>query len=487
MEYYLETVTGKHIKLADLPRRVPSTTFMGDTHVEVCERLAQGIELPPRYHGTYVNLLVRKSTTTRQITSLIELQRAGRLEIRAIHAGASLERCSDLFDGDISIQLYPEPQGQLIDYKEACAFVKKFAIHHLFRLLRRRRLKTSTAIRGWVDTADQIYPDLVKATPLLVYPFKARPWRQIQYVRQCLRERRNFSLMGVPYRFHNLVRMLISSRNRDRVMVFTEASSAEKHADELLALGVKFLYEMCEYELAGYLMHEKLIDQGVRTQNTAHGVAVYGPYVRYNLFACYNQLQKRFYQAKGKVDQFQYIPNIPADAVAIPTSEQTFQPVVVYLQGNWRQAGKVYEAELETNVLKNLRTVCEKIGLSLLVKVHPNLTPENENQLRTELKVTTTRTLECEKTTHPIFLTLLSTSYYSYMAQGPIAIVTDDILRPESLFGDGVPSSHVDHLEEYLQPFRQSSHWAACHSQQIEEELSRTSLNVEAPLSGPPA
>ena len=470
MSNYIELTDGRRLRLKDLQRMVPSCTFMSETHVEVCERLASRANLSAEVHQVYVNMLVKKSNRARQITALIELNRARQSAIRAVYSDFIGEDLSDLLGPDLILNCGPHRCSDFLELRQIFLFVVKVSAHRLFRLFRNRSLEAEDVVRAWVDTTDQLYPQLVKTATLLIYPFNASPPRQLRYLRRCWLERRNCSMMGIPYRLRDLLRLMTNWRRREAIIATAEARAFQKHACELLNVGMTRIHTTDEFETAGFLLHGKLMDAGVECINTAHGIGLYGPYVAYSRFVCFNQRQRDYYQCRGRMGRFQVNSIVEHDDKKLTDPGDAYRPTVVYLQGNWKQAGKEYEADFELRAINKLKHAAAAIGLPFVVKVHPNVTRRNMRRLEKHTDVTAVRRLEEFDVGHPIFFSLMSTAYYTYLSLGPTCIVHDDLMWPGSLCGSGVCVTHIDELEEYLRSYRHSYYWVSQQQQQLAAE-----------------
>lgn len=469
----VEMSDGSRVPLANLQHQVPHTCFMSDTHLDVCERLSALISFDDSLKPVHMNYLVTKSNRTKQLTALITLIGAGKMSVRAIETDFIGTECADLLGDNVRIALYQPRRSNLINARQYGLFFAKVISHRLFRILRKPISRTKTVIRGWVDTTDSHFHDKLQEATLLVYPFKNGLQRQVNFLRRCRREGRTYSMMGVPFRLGVIPKIIFRWRNRERLMVDCEAQGFLDHATEILSWGTKTVYATDDFEMASWVMHNRLIANHVRCVNHSHGVGVYGPYVKYSHFTFYNDQQKRFYQRRGTFDSHDFLPVIPDDTVPRSDPGDRYDPVIIFVQGNWRQVGKHYEAELEDRAIFQLKRACQKLELPMVIKVHPNIRIRNFVRIRARLGLPATRELEGLAQRHPVFIVLLSTAYYGFLRHGPSLFLEDDLVRPYEVFGEGIPSIHLDSTDETLASFRSSAYWSSCHQQQISREQVR--------------
>lgn len=472
---YVELDSGERLSLAELRQAVPYSCFWSDIHLEVCHRLASHRDLASHLRAVYINLLFTKSDRAKQLTAMIELVRLRKLRVRAVVSDFIEPDFADLLGNEVEIQLRTPTAPNLVDFRWCRRYCLKTLVHRLFRLFRRRNIRAKNVVRAWVDTTDSAYPIKAKTATLLIHPFSASLARQRRYVRRCRREGRDFSLMGLPYRISDIFRIAIKPSKRDMVLVEGEMHAFREGARELLAMGVEHVDTTDDFLVAACEMYRELMEHGVTCVNTSHGIGVYCPYVCYSHFSFYNDQQKLFYQRKGRFETHGFREIIPPEAVIRAEPGSDYEPVIVYLDGPWRQVGKLYEARLGDQAIERIKTACGALGLPFAIKVHPNVSDGEVARVRTDHGVTVAREMSELPGRHPVFMILLSTAYYAFLLDGPIVFIEDDLLRPKEVFGDGAYCVRLEDLEKRLAPFREGSHWASRYRAQIEYERNRAS------------
>ena len=470
---------GSRIALSRLRRLVPHHTFMTPTHLEVCERLAARRDVDADLRPVYVNLLFKKSDRAKNLTALISLIEAGRLRVQAVRADFFAAEFADLLGEKVRIEGSPRQRRSVINARQVARFAVKTLAHLVYRRLRTRRLPRPHVLRAWVDTTDSVYPREVEEATLLIYPFTGNALRQVRYVRHCARSGRHFSLMGLPYRWSDPLGVLLGSGQRDRRLVGAEAGAARRHARELRALGVERVSTTDEFEAGSYELHRLLMQDGATCRNTSHGVSVYGPYVHYDHFRFYNEQQLAFYRRRGHFESYDYrsLPGPIGEAAG--AVDAPFEPMAVYVQGNWQQSGRFYERRFEEDAIARIRDACRAIGMDFAVKLHPNLRTVNAMWLRARFGVALLRRLEEIGGRKPVFLNMLSTTYYSSLRDGPTVFVADDLLEPWRIFGEGIPCVRLDELEAELARFEEPAYYAERLGAQIAREKGRAAPEAD--------
>lgn len=444
---------------------------MGPTHLAVCELMAASLQAPDRPDPVYVNLLFKKSDPTKNATALITLIESGRLRVRSVTSRFIGPEFRSLLGPDVRIDLRKPRARNAINRRQQIRFALKVGAHLAFRALR-RPLPSRRVVRAWVDTTHAVYPEAVENGSLYIYPFTGNALRQLRFFRRCRDRGWLYSSMGLPYRLGDSVWVLLRPGRRDAIILEAEIRAYRKHAQDFLDWGVEHVLTTDDFEPASCELHGKLIERGVTCLNASHGVGVYGPHVRYSHFRFLNPEQKAFYEQRGLFEKHSYW-RLPEGAAERPPRSGPYRPLVVYLQGNWRQSRRRYESEFEERLVFAAREACRDLGLDFAVKVHPNVRFWNLARLRRR-GIRLIRSLGEIGPSDPIFLNLLSTAYYTYLYDGPTVFVCDDLLQPWKLFGDGILFQRIEDLESELGRFREETHYKSRYEEQIQLERRRT-------------
>ncbi|MCZ6765329.1 MAG: hypothetical protein O7D32_00210 [bacterium] len=484
MKNFVELHDGGRIPLEELRPRVPHISFMGPTHLDVCERWVGPADLPPDLRPVYLNCIYTKSERTKQVTALLELIGAGKLRVCAVESSFVGPEFADLLGKDVRIRLREPRDHNAIDRAQFFRFAMKVCAHRLFRVFRRRRLAAKRVIRAWVDTTDSLYPTEIRSALLLIYPFQGNLKRQLRYLRLCRRENRNYSMAGIPYRFTDVARIFLRPADREVALIRGEAHAYRKCAREYLSMGVERVFTTDEFEMAGIELYRALMVNSVHCMNSSHGVGVYGPHVKYSHFRFYCEQQREFYLRRSEVDSHDFRRVLPPDAEAPPDPGSRYAPLIVYIQGNWRQTGKVYEDRLEGEAIARAKQVCASLDMPLAIKVHPQVSAAGCARLQRQFGLQVVRELDELSGHHLTFVNLMSTAYYAFLLNGPTVFVKDELLRPNYLFGEGIPCAKLEDLESELARFRDGGHWIRRLRSQIDREERRVSAKQhDAPFT----
>ena len=459
---------GEIIPLMPLRHQVPHAAFQGELHADVCERIAALRSLSPENHRTYVNLLFKRSDHAKAITALVQLTRAGHLdpvEVRSRFASAGF---ADLLEGRVAFSSNVAQPGAAIGVAHLGRFATKVFAHWVFRLLGRGGLHSRSVIRAWVDSTDAAYPREVESAAMLIYPYAISARRQLRYLWHCRKQRRYMSLMGLPFRARDVLRVFLDRRDWEVRIVECERRAFLDHASDIEAMGAEVVYTTDEFEAAACEFHQELERRGIRTVNRSHGVAVYGPYIFYSEFWFLNRSQRSFYLRRGRVSDCRYLRVLPESLTFPVPHEDAYRPGVVYLQGNWAHATKRYEAAFERDAIRAAQAACDKLGLPFVVKLHPNCGRLGRRGLNPRAGIKTVKDMDSVQISHPIFLSIGSSAIYTYLERGPVQLLVDDLSHPKESFWRDIDGLRPEELADLLEGLRTPAAWSNQHRRQVE-------------------
>ena len=465
----VEFSNGTTFPLQEIFDRVPSTAYMGSTHVNVAELLARGaFENDLQARQVYINAICRKSPRARAASALIALTRDGADQVARVESDFIDERFAPLLGPDVELVCHRRRSRNLLKRVEIVRFLGKAVCHRLLNFIGslQRQANPESVVRAWVDTTDATFPREVEKFPLLIFPFTRRISRQLKYIQKCRRRKRKILFTGIPYRLRDMVKVALDWKGRDRNIIVAETRAFQRMADRLIRAGIRNIYTTDEFEVASCVLHGHLKQSGVQSINRSHGVSTYGPFVSYTVFRCHTQQQIEFYGDRGSVERFE-LKNW-----GTPQRERLqllgeYDPVVVYLLGSWARAGKKYEAQLEATAVRELARAAQALGIPVIGKAHPNTTDAKIDELSRSLKVPVARTLPDISNQHPVFFTLLSSAYFDFLNRGPVYIFKDGLIRPEVLFGDQIETVDASSLHPTLSRFEDATYWQQAFQKQL--------------------
>ena len=484
----VEFSSGKSLPLQDLVDHVPSTALMGETNVVVSELLAKDTfvdDLDAR--RVFINAVSRKSPRSRAVSALITLCHYGDDPVTRVESDFIDDRFAELLGPEVQLACHPAGRLNLLPRQEVFRFLCKSVCHRIVNFLGSlfASPKGDSIVRAWVDTTDATFPEEVQEYPLLIFPFTRRISRQIQYLRQCRELKREVVLTGIPYRLRDMIRVALDWKNRDRHITLAEKNGFERMADRWIRAGVKNVFTTDEFEVASCILHDRLRQSGVRTVNRSHGVSTYGPYVSYSVFRCHTIQQIEFYGSRGDVGQFELVSRRLPKRLRIASADTAYDPVFIYLFGSWQRAGKLYEAKLELESALTLARVSRSCGIPMIGKAHPNTTDAEIEARSQALSIDMAHDLPELENRHPIFLTLLSSAYFNYLDRGPVLIFTDNLIRPQVVFGDQIETVPISNAGDSLCPYLAADHWIQTFERQIAlyEQSKQSILPANEPLA----
>lgn len=473
----VEFQDGTTLPISQVSNIVPSTAFQGEPHVQVCDQLLGQFQDRDSRH-IFLNTLSKKSSRARAITALLFLARRTTNPLIRIESDVVEERFQPLFGDQVTLVFHGSPKSNALDRFEIVRFLGKALLHTIFRFagVFFSKRQGPTVIRAWVDSTDRAYRDQIDHHPLVVFPFFGSHLRQLKYLIRLVRQRRPFRVAGVPYRIRDLLAVAFFWNRRDQTITAAELHGFERLATRLIGAGIETIYTTDEYEVASFVLHERLIQSGIQSINRSHGIATYGPCVTYSVFRCHTESQAKFYQMRGSVGRFEIKPFQLNSRPLRRPDDTNYSPVFLYLMGNWRLAGKKFEEQLELTTIESLLQVSKKTSIPLILKAHPNMGRSHRRDLESRFGISIIDQVDQPlETAHPIVMTLLSSAYYDYFHWGPVIICRNNDLDPTLVYGDDVVTYHVGSEEADLEKYMSPEHW----NQQMQTQLERAERTAD--------
>lgn len=464
---------GETMTLASIRSLVPSTVRCLQEHVLLCERVAKLAATDPVEFPVYVNHLVIHSNVLLQFSSLLFLIRTGEIDANKVVIDFELPaNIDDLGGGDLVVEYSrKQPRRNYLRNGLFVSFFFKFCAHRLYRLLRRRLSPSDKLIRAYVDTTIRSYEGVVSESNVFVYPFKTNFFRQVEFLRHCRRRQLPATRMGLPYRIMAMFGLLWKFNRRDMQLVRIEIAVHRAHAIEIEKLGFKEVLSDSESETVGCVLNQELRNRDIVTVNTCHGVGVYGPYIDFEHCVFFNPIQKEFYDNRAHIRHFYYRRSAKLDEITQGPTKDLGPVQIVLLQGNWENAGKLYEMEFEARVSHELKRIAVELDIPFVIKVHPNTNAAQIQGIEQEFGVPAKKQLDRLGKRRFIFVNTLSTAYYSFLNCGPILFARDQLLDPTLVFGDSICTVYVDDLASKIGSMLLEFEYANSLKLQIQNEM----------------
>lgn len=450
---------GSRVEFSQLLEMVPCTVLATSDFVSVCE----SISLARKFdfldlNKVYVNLLVKHSKFTAQITALYFLHKNKILSIGSIHSSFNLDAFKVFFPG-IELNDNGSKINNYIDSKHRYIFLVKSLMHRFYRLLSsgRRVVAKDISIRSWVEISEAMFSEHYESGNVFIYPFFLNFKRHIKYIRSIFKRFDNVSFMGLPYRIlPALTNILVSN---DKFYVVEEFRAYLKHGRELSLLTKDCLKTSDEFEAGAFVMCEVLKEEKIRVENKAHGISFACPYTNYSSFLVYNNAQQAYYASKSLDTEFRIFQRRNAPKADAVISSAIFSPAIVAIHNPYARVGLMFEHLLQENIFNALDKFCVSHGIPFYIKKHPNSISSDLQYLESWMTATKICSLSELSQSNPIFINISSVSYYDFKEYGPFVFVDDGIVSIDVMFGSDIASVKLSELERLLPHYFDEGYW----------------------------
>ncbi len=479
----VELEDGSILPLSAIRNRSPSTVRCMPEHVELCERAAKLLTDDPTEFSVYVNHLVIHSSVLLQLSSLLYFLRSGELKARKLVIDVELPNLEEFGGKDLEVEYSKrKPSRNFLRRGLFISFFFKFCAHRLYRLLRRRISPSRQLIRAYVDTTTRAYQSQIQNSVIYIYPFKTNFFRQVEFLRECHRTKLPATRMGLPYPIWSIFGLLWRFRNRDLPLIRIEINAHRAHANEISKAGFATVFSDSESETTGWVLNQELRKQDITTINTCHGVGVYGPYIDFDQCVFYNPMQRQFYDQRARIGKYFYRATSIAAIEKTRSGAKSSSLQIVLLQGNWKNAGKLYELEFETRLTHQLKSIAAELNCEFVIKVHPNTSDSQIKDIESEFGIPAIKHLEETAQLRHVFINTLSTAYYSFMNRGPILFATDHLLDPGLVFGETIEKVTEGNMKAKIQSLQDSEAFEQAIRIQIEQESHEPVFDLDSAL-----
>lgn len=466
---YLITSENELIRFSELKNKVPSVICDSALHDSICFNIARRkiSDIESDRFKLYVNLLILKSSKAKELTALIFIITNSLFDVKEINCNY-IERSffDDFIDTKYNIKyITSRREYNFIDAKyKYIIFPAKMLIHRLYRLLRSGGSCKNVIIKTYVEDTLNFYKEEMNNSTIFLYPFNLNFNRQKRFIKYC-KEQHNgsYSLMGNPYNLFYYIFGLVT-KNSDINVVNIERKAYYEHSIELLNWGVKQLFTLDEFEAASFIMNGNLIKNNVSVLNKTHGVGLYCLYLNYSTIEVYTSRQyMRYRQWNPHINiSFQKL-NILYKYDNTCRNEKI---KLVFMHGNYKDHGILYDEELQKKIVVKLQEVSSKLDLEYYIKFHPNSTSQTKEDYANLNIKELDSVLQIK---NPLFITIISTSFYDFLKFGPFVFLSDDLLNPILAFGDDILSWHnYNNAESAISDNTNFLNYKALHKSQIE-------------------
>lgn len=456
---YLELVDGTKIDINQYFQQIPQNIMTSILHAEVCNVLSF---LKSQYlsneeeRKVYTNLLHLKSHDTKQISAILYSIHHGVIQVKTIVSNIIPKEVLDLIVCPNKIEVHGvlDINHSYINSSVSKTLLLKAIINNIYRLLGFfYTSKKTKAIRTWVELSTALFPNEFTQSSILVYPFTLNIKRHIHFIRGLISDGRDWSFAGLPYSIWLALHILVlKPKDRDICIARFEYKANRQHGKEILTKykKLKCLYTSDEFEVASIAIHSAITHKSVEVHDTTHGLGFYGPYVQYTSMKVMNIAQHNFYIKYNPHISFSGGARISCkDIPHTPQYEQPSTPVIVFIHSRCKHVSLQYEGTVEDRAVLKIKSISLALNIPFVIKKHPNSTEKVQTELLA-YDIPLITNLDSIKKQSPIFVTLLSTSFYDFCHLGPFLFIKDGLFDPYPYFGHAINISSLDMLENAI-------------------------------------
>lgn len=412
-------------------------------HIDVGEFISKKIinDYSELHRQVFVNLILQRSKKVKLITSIILLSK--KEKIKSIDISFLGKDFCELFDYPINFSYKYSNLENLIDFKERWKGYFKIIPNYFFRLFIKKSIPhPTTIVRAWVDVDEKLHSKVFSKSLIYIYPFGLNLLRSFKFIRRCFNNYESVTLMGVPYRLKDLIKLFFAPKSfKDIAFMLYEFNAHKNHSEDFE--DISNIYTSDEYNPAVLALYNS-IHKKIKTVNIAHGIGFYNAYINYTEFRLFNENQKLFYQKLNK--NIKYHINFRSNKINNNLAK-TFDNFIYIDQGDLLGLGYPYEDNLQMCVLDVLSKLSITCSNKFYIKFHPNRTNKSINQILSKYNniIRTNDILMVQDSA--LLINLYSTIYFDYFNTHQMLFISDKYFTPKILFGEEISIVDLSLLE----------------------------------------
>lgn len=459
IEILINNIKYKDSEILDL---VPNSIFNEDFHFQNCIKIIENLENKNDLNGfnftekeCLINYFAFKFQIGKIFTSVLFLIENRKAEVK--NANIFFK---DFFQND-QIEFFNKNLNLGFNISISKVLLKYFAstLFHVLStlILIRNKKRIFSIVKSWVEVSLRIHGDIrFKNSLVLVYPFPYSVNRQFDFIKTIKKYKYKFTFGYVSYHFSDLIKLLI--RRDYKNLIKFECNGEKKSAERLLINypSLKYFYTEDDYNPAILVFNEVLINAGVQVINTSHGINQQVPIIKATKCEYLNTCQMDIYKKYSPKTIFEKQIN---HSVSTSLIENKLMDITlfsfVYIHGNYQESGMSYENNLQEKIISK---ILELNYPNIYIKYHPNV----KHKLYSSLKEINS----FDSLGRVIFITINSTSYYTFGKLGLFIFVGDDLCKPFSSFGRHIEFINFENFNN-IYNYTDYEKWENSFSQQL--------------------
>ncbi len=464
VKYISLFINNKIVCDEDILKLVPNSIFNTEFHfnavlnlIDILVDLNMLTELNSSNRNIYFNFIAFKIPTGRINTAVIKLLE--NQDVRII----SSQLCFKQITQKDNIEILNNYIG--IDLGRVNV-VLKYIINFIFRFanllyITRKKDKVRNIVKAWVEVSYRIHGyNRFCESLVLIYPFPYSLKRQIKFIFQLILNKNKFGFGFVNYSFRKLI-ILIFNTNISNYIDF-EIDGQNRSAKYITRRykNLEKIYTEDDYTpsiIEFNLYFEKL---NIEIISTSHGVNQQVPVVSATRFEYLTTRQKNIYSKYSdlrikfkKQKLHSKVPNVKINDFK--------KYVYIIIHSNFKESGMYYEDNLQLTMISSLLDL--QIN-NLFIKYHPN----SKEAKYKDLTIVEDSDLDIlVNSMNIIFLTINSTSFFTYGYYGVFLFVHDENYDPVDIFGCDITKIEIQHLNSLLS-FTNHFNWHELYTKQIQ-------------------
>lgn len=427
---------GQVVSLEAILHTTSFDLYQTDLHYATCQTMARRHDADGATMKVLENILALKSRYLRTVSALTAYLRSADREVTSLCVSDTTRSLLDpAVLARLNVTRWRGREPRLLERRHAVLALAKAVLHRVFRWFGQLGPPVDTVVRGWVEVTVHMYPQESRSGQVLVYPFALNIARQLRFLRTCRAQGVRHSLAGMPYSVRAAIAAAFGGRSSALTLARFERDANARHADDLLARHPRHVLTSDEFEVASFVLHDRLRKEGVRVTNTAHGVGQYCLWISYSEFRVLSESQRDFYRARNPGISYELLETVlrPID---LPPYEDSMgrRPMVVLIHQPFADGPLTAEADAQRRLNLALEQLADELSIDYVVKMHPNHSPRKRRAPHDAIRGRKAYLWSELASARAIFVTINSTAFFDMRGIGPVLVYTAPTFAPALYF-----------------------------------------------------
>lgn len=462
-EEYILHKNGNIKLVIDIVNETSNDLYQSQLHYNICKNIARSRVSTLDLQKILENIYALKSKSVRKATAIIAYVQRCDNDILNIKVNGTTKNILRNFSNTKLNYIGHKPEEHnYIELEYVKLLLIKALIHKLYRFCSKKYFLKNTGksiLRAWVDVSAELYPNEIRSSSVLIYPFALNFVRQFRFILWCHQAKINFSLYGLSYSLYTIFSKIINRTPNDILIAEIEFKANSSHSKELANANFSKIYTSDEFEVASFVLYRDLVACGAEIVNSAHGVGNYCAHIEYSLFRAITSSQINFYKINNPNIKYNLLCSKMRTIKGLNHYKFSLNKdaAIVLIHQPFDESGLIAEHNALHLLHIELERVAKALSIHYVVKLHPNT--KKNFFLKNNQYFNITNTWSDIAFLRPIFITINSTVFFDTRGLGPIIVYSPPTFDPSLYYSPPFTTFALSETEKLIKSLVSIPNW----------------------------